>query len=208
MTYDAARELVNDLKTLPFCPDSDGLKAVAHDLVAWCQGFQGWTPEQQAMWTVQQIRNTWDAWHGSKAMREIFDGKFTMHPPDDPTEEWRRQGLKPDPGFGQNLLSRLNGKATSEQLDELRWEGIRDALEYQRRPQRQTDKSGRKFWGDFLAQMEKDHPEEVRTLSAGREPWHSKPGAYRLNWAGLPEKQREAIVGAPGSMSGAPEVVQ
>jgi hypothetical protein len=90
MTEDEAIEAVSPLKTLPFCPDSEGLRAVARDLVIWCQGFQGWQPHQQALWIVQQIRNNWDQWHGSKLMREIFDQKFTLHAPD-PMDRWKRE---------------------------------------------------------------------------------------------------------------------
>lgn len=199
MTEDEAIEAVSPLKTLPFCPDSEGLRAVARDLVIWCQGFQGWQPHQQALWVVQQIRNTWDRWHGSKLMREIFDQKFTVHPPD-PVDEWRKQGLKPDPEFSLSLISQINGKATPQQIDELRWEGIRSALEYQRRPQRETDKPGRKFWGEFLFAMENDHPAEVTEIRAGRTPQHPAPDAYKLNWADMP---RNAKPHEPGNQRGA-----
>ena len=83
LTYERAREIVTALKTLPFCPDADGLGVVATDLVAWCQGFAGWAPEQQAGWLIQQVRNDWDKWHGSKLMKEIFDREFTVLPASD-----------------------------------------------------------------------------------------------------------------------------
>jgi hypothetical protein len=181
LTYDQAREIANNLKTLVFCPDTDGLKAIAEDLVGWCQGFQGWAPDQQAMWVVQEIRNQWDKWYGSKAMREMFDQKFTIHPPD-PIEAWKKQGLKPDPTFVESILGTINGKSTPEQLDALRWESIGDALEYQGLPERDKTKDGRKFWPDFLFRMEQEHPTEVAAIRAGRQPEHPESEAYKNLW--------------------------
>jgi hypothetical protein len=133
------------------------------------------------MWAVQEIRNQWDKWYGSKAMREMFDQKFTLHPPD-PIEGWRKEGLRADPVFTGSILSAITGKSTPEQLDALRWESIRDAMEYQKLPEREKTKDGRTFWSDFLFRMEQEHPAEVAAIRAGRQPEHPDPEAYKKLW--------------------------
>lgn len=195
LTYEEAIEVAQGLKTLRFCPDAEGLATVARDLVLWCGEFPGWIPSQQAAWIIQKIRNEWDEWHGSKLMREIFDQKFTIHP-DDPSAQWKRQGLQADPAFVESILGTINGKASPEQLDALRWESIRDALHAEAQPMAfcrsrapnckcSTCKEAhidRQFWAEFLAQASKEHAQEVAAIRAGRRPEHPAPDAYKSHW--------------------------
>jgi hypothetical protein len=95
-------------------------------------------------------------------------------------DEWKK-GADPDPGFSAKLLAKM-GKP--DQYDELRWQGIRDALEREASPMPfcrggapnckcstcKEARNSRGFWAEFLFQMRRDHPDEVAAIREGREP--------------------------------------
>ena len=93
LTEGQARDIADELMTIPGLR-TEALPGIAADLVDWCQGFsfdkERYIPEQQALWLVSRLRNTWTEWHGTAEMKIIFDNKFTIAPPD-PADEWRRQ---------------------------------------------------------------------------------------------------------------------
>jgi hypothetical protein len=114
--------------------------------------------------------------------------------PPDKIEQWKKEGLKPDPEFSSRLLASMTGRNAPEEYDALRWDSIRNALEYTRRPERETDKQGRLFWNWYLAWAEDCHPDEVAQIRAGRRPEHPDPEAYKLKWENLPDERRKRIL--------------
>ena len=117
-------------------------------------------------------------------------------PAPDQIDQWRKEGLKPDPEFSNRLLAAMDRKGTPEQYDTLRWDSIRNALEYTQRPERETDKQGRLFWNWYLAWAEDCHPQEVTLIRIGRKPTHPDPEAYKLKWENLPNERRDRILGS------------
>jgi hypothetical protein len=84
--------------------------------------------------------------------------------------------------LSDQLLTAMNGKLTPEEQDALRWQSIRNALEYAERPRRETDKAGRLAWAEYLSWAKSWHPEEVAAIRAGQEPTHPDPEAYKRQW--------------------------
>ena len=56
----------------------------AKDLVRWCKGcvLDGhiWSAENQAEWLVNEVRERWDKWLGTKALKQVFTEKFFPAP--------------------------------------------------------------------------------------------------------------------------------
>jgi hypothetical protein len=92
----------------------------------------------------------------AERLRDSFEHKPA------PEEEWRRQGLTADPVFSAQLLARM-GKP--DQYDQLRWQGIRDAIKAIGDP-----KYDQKFWTPHLKWAEDHYPEDVAAIRAGHEP--------------------------------------
>lgn len=89
---------------------------------------------------------------------------FNLRPPQpDPIEEWKKQGLQPDPGFGEELIAKI-GKGP-DWVEKLRWDSIKEALQNER-----IGKDFKNFWGEYLATMRRDFPAEVAAIAAGRNP--------------------------------------
>lgn len=82
LDFDNAQHLARALKSIKGFPwDEDTINATAGDLVRWCKGgiINGrlWTPEEQAGAIVDEAREAWEEWQGSRQLKLLFLEKFT-----------------------------------------------------------------------------------------------------------------------------------
>jgi hypothetical protein len=77
-----ALKLASSLKTVIDYP-WDTVVTTAEDLTRWCTGAilngRVYDPEAQARWLITEIRDTWQAWAGTAAMKQLLDTKFKGH---------------------------------------------------------------------------------------------------------------------------------
>jgi hypothetical protein len=122
--------------------------------------------------------------------REIKDIAWSTRPKFEPKvdqyREWERQYGPPDKQWSENLIKQADQPASKPTMKEwgaerraMRLKAIRDTLYYTEgagrkeldaivgRQERNTDKA---FWTNALRFHEREHPEEVAAIRAGREP--------------------------------------
>ena len=72
-----AAKYADSLSTIPdFRYSKNALEAFADDLWRWCRGAilngRVWSAENQAYWLVTEVREQWETWQGSAALRKVF----------------------------------------------------------------------------------------------------------------------------------------
>lgn len=113
--------------------------------------------------------------------REIKDVALNTRerhlPPKPPPEvEWRKQYGPPDPEWSEKLLA---GSGVRDEFWAMSVQAMKDCL-YYALPEgqgkldaivgRAERAAAKEFWADCLTRNERDHPEEIAALRAGREP--------------------------------------
>jgi hypothetical protein len=134
-----AYSIAGRLTTIPDFPrNEEAIEATAEDLIRWCRGSnegeREWSPEAQAIWTVEKARESWNSWIGSAALKSIFDSKFVILPTqplnlgERPPIDCRRCG---DTGVVQNATGRYEW-CGCDQADRMRVE-LPDWLQFMNR---------------------------------------------------------------------------
>lgn len=106
-------------------------------------------------------------------LREHF-----LPPKPSQVEQWRKEYGSPDEAWSESMVKFATGNPTKAQakaeLNRLRTQSIKDAIAYE---QEAVDVRGgkeganlRAFWADHIRWLEKNFPEQVAAVRAGREP--------------------------------------
>jgi hypothetical protein len=183
LDYEAAFRFARALSTLDGFPRYDeAIEATASDLVRWCLGrvIEGrvWSAEAQAFWLVTEAREHWDKWKGTAALRDLFRARFVPEPPASnqarDVKELEKLYGKPDPDWSSKFLkTALTGnkaKDHANQLNEVRYQAIRDSLYYTEGPGRSELGKGQSardrdkaesFWNDAMKHHNEKHADDV-----------------------------------------------
>ncbi len=93
-----AKFLAAGLTTIGHPFSNDAIENTAMDLVRWCKGafVDGamWTPEKQARWLTEEVRENWDEWPekgGTKRLLTLFKSKFAPRKTPDQVTDWANE---------------------------------------------------------------------------------------------------------------------
>lgn len=164
------------------------VKATAMDLVRWCRGTevdgQSFSPQEQASWLVGEVRDTWDKWQSTAALRSLFMSKFErrrLHPEQNVfnTAELEAKYGPPDPEWSHNLVNfpSPTGNPVKDHrnaINAMRYQAIRDCLYYTEGPGRlkhegnnpKERRDNEAFWQQAMDRHNDKRPEEVKFLRA------------------------------------------